>query len=378
MGFYQTQSCVSRPVRAASPVRAKTADTPVFRNDQLENRLIEAETLTNLPSTVPRVKLEFTYDYMSRRVGKTVYNWASNDWSLVETRGFVYDGWNLVSEKINNQQSTITNSYVWGLDLSGTLQSAGGIGGLLSARLGTNNACYTFDGNGNVSELIADSGSIAAHYEYSPFGETIVATGPLAKENKFRFSTKPMDDEIEWYNFGRRPYAPGMSRFTTKDPLGERGGLNLYLFVGNNSINRSDALGLLSWNDVVGMFQKTKDAIEAAEKCMDSVRAGFKRRDQGYGDKLNHCLSSCEISQDCGQGIATALGYLKEDRDLITGGLEWLIDLGVPKSWEDWIHEHIQGGNFDESVADFVANFAGCECKNDPAGCECCCKKLYK
>ena len=44
-----------------------------------------------------------------------------------ETRFFVYDGWNLIAEI--NQLDTIETKYVWGLDLSQTMQGAGGVPG---------------------------------------------------------------------------------------------------------------------------------------------------------------------------------------------------------------------------------------------------------
>ena len=53
---------------------------------------------------------------------------APGSWVQISDIRFIYDGWNLVSETISNRQSTITNSYCWGLDLSGSLQGAGGIG----------------------------------------------------------------------------------------------------------------------------------------------------------------------------------------------------------------------------------------------------------
>ncbi|MFA5343213.1 MAG: RHS repeat-associated core domain-containing protein [Kiritimatiellia bacterium] len=248
MGFYQTQSCVSRPVRAASPVRKKTADTPVFRNNQLENRLIGAETLSTLPSSVPRVKLEFAYDYMSRRVSKKVYKYESEIWNLQSEMRFAYDGWNLIREITTTPipPYSVTNSYVWGLDLSGSLQGAGGIGGLLAARLGTNNVCYTYDANGNVAELLQSTAygpqSILAHYEYSPFGETIVATGAMAKENKFRFSTKYTDDETGLVYYGYRYYSPSLGRWLSRDPI-DAIMLNLYGFVDNNVMNYVDTDG---------------------------------------------------------------------------------------------------------------------------------------
>ena len=78
------------------------------------------------------------------------------------THTFVYDGWNLVQETIQNQQSTITNHYVWGKDLSGSRQGAGGVGGLLAVRQG--NAWYfpLTDANGNITAYINEQGSVVA------------------------------------------------------------------------------------------------------------------------------------------------------------------------------------------------------------------------
>jgi RHS repeat-associated protein len=41
-----------------------------------------------------------------------------------------------------------------------------------------------------------------------------------------------------------RPYEPNMARWTTRDPIGEAGGINLYGFGGNNPISRVDPFGL--------------------------------------------------------------------------------------------------------------------------------------
>ena len=44
--------------------------------------------------------------------------------------------------------------------------------------------------------------------------------------------------------YGKRYYDPVTGRWPSRDPIGERGGLNLYGFVGNDGVNRSDVLGL--------------------------------------------------------------------------------------------------------------------------------------
>jgi RHS repeat-associated protein len=44
-------------------------------------------------------------------------------------------------------------------------------------------------------------------------------------------------------NYGYRYYDPATGRWPSRDPIGERGGANLYGFVGNDSISKSDLLG---------------------------------------------------------------------------------------------------------------------------------------
>ena len=89
-----------------------------------------------------------------------------------------------------------------------------------------------------------------------------------------------------------------------------------------NQLYEYDLRGMAMWdevvNDAIAKLESAEMVIEAAMKCMETVEAAFQRR-----DKLNHCMSSCEIGIDCNQLIADALGQLKEVRDLFAGALEW-------------------------------------------------------
>ena len=190
-----------------------------------ENRLIAAVNGSTVVSN--------SYDYMSRRVSKTANG---------TTRQFLYDGWAMIRES----SGTTTNSFAYGLDLSGSLQGAGTIGGILAACLNGTNAVCVYDANGNLTDLVGDDGLVIAHYEYDPYGNVTAKSGPLADANPFRFSTKYTDDETGLLYYGLRFYSPALGRWVNRDPSGEMGGANLCRFVSNDPTTHWDYLGLLA------------------------------------------------------------------------------------------------------------------------------------
>ena len=65
--------------------------------------------------------------------------------------------------------------------------------------------------------------SLAVCCRYGPFGELIRATGPMAKANPFRFSTKYQDDETDLLYYGYRYYKPSTGDWLSHDPIDEPG-----------------------------------------------------------------------------------------------------------------------------------------------------------
>ena len=183
----------------------------------------------------------YAYDAQSRLISRSV------GVSPTTATAYIHDGWNRIAEyEINNQNSTIVirKSYLWGPDLSGAFQGAGGVGGLLAVnRVSSTMAYPAYDGNGNITEYLDATGGVLAHFEYDPFGNTVVSTD---YDNSFayRFSTKPIDQATGWYYYGYRWYDPLTGRWPSRDPIGEQGGVNLYGFVGNDGVGRVDVLGM--------------------------------------------------------------------------------------------------------------------------------------
>jgi RHS repeat-associated protein len=228
-----------------------------------ENRLVGWEPLLFVSGAK---KVEFKYDYLGRRIEKKVHQWTLSDpndpntgaWQPHETRRFIWNNWLLLLEL--DSDGNVLRKLTWGRDLSGSLDGAGGIGGLLAIQdangttTGENHETddlryvYFYDANGNVGQVIdlaapSASASIKAHYEYDAYGNLLVQSGSYAAANPYRFSTKPWDDETGLGYWGYRYYDPRLGRWISRDPIEELGGAHLYSYVHNRPASLFDAHG---------------------------------------------------------------------------------------------------------------------------------------
>ena len=227
--------------------------TRCFNYDD-ENQLISV-WVTNL------WRSDYVYDGLNRRRIVKDYGWTGSAWQVTNEVHYIYDRFQVLQERDTNDQPLVT--YTRGVDVSGTLEDAGGIGGLLArtdnkqwiAGLSTAHNYYFFDGNGNVAALVSTNGVPVAQYAYDPFGNILTMSGPLAYVNTYRFSSKEWNNNSGLYYFGDRFYDPLCQRWPNRDPFGEYGGLNLYDYVYNDPLGMLDPYGLAlfglydSWGD---------------------------------------------------------------------------------------------------------------------------------
>ena len=249
-------------------------------------------------ATFPAYTLEFAYDGLSRRVQKKTIKKGT-----AEMEGYLYDGWNVVMISNLNAGNGVHIarkwSCVWRPDIRsrlyarGSWQAAGGVGGLAWMQTGIAQtvAMYTYQsvsGNGEVHIPMMDhmgnvrhyyqikttgigasasyvTGQITANFDYDAFGREVRATGPKTPTSgqppglapgdpwvdvlPFHFSTKFTERESGLNYYGYRFYDPVDGRWLSRDPMGERGGMNLYGMAGNDPVNRWDLLGL-DWHHI--------------------------------------------------------------------------------------------------------------------------------
>lgn len=226
-----------------------------------ENQLIRI-TATNA------WKSEFTYDGKMRRRVRKEYSWKSSAWVLTNEVRYIYDGNLVIQERDQNNLAQVT--YTRGKDLSGSLEGAGGIGGLLARtdhstfnlQPSASHAYYHADGNGNIAMLINTQQVPVAKYLYDPFGSTLAASGSLGPVNVYRFSTREWHANSGTISYHYRPYAPTWQRWLTADPIGDTASMvfqakrflpgalskersiNAFMFVKNSPLRYIDPDGL--------------------------------------------------------------------------------------------------------------------------------------
>lgn len=250
-----------------------------------QNRLVSAESST---WPVQKGRTIYDYDAYGRRIRKRhavreqtdpeVWQWWVWPYVQQSETVFIWDGWTLLGEYERTDATAplqLRRSYLWGLDLvaSASEQSrigaAGGVGGLLWVNEFVPGQSTSFrqlapwyDLNGNVMGWMENStaGSRILHrQEYDAFGQLIIddtlepvltpafqAAGATHYLDRppIGFSTKYEDAETGFLYYGYRYYSAEMGRWLSRDPIEERGGINLYGMVRNDAVNRWDYLGL--------------------------------------------------------------------------------------------------------------------------------------
>ena len=296
-----------------------------------ENRLTRVMSVAGPSSSFRRV--EWKYDAMGRRVRQTAYILTNGVWQVVEDLKLISDPelFGRHVAELNATNNSLVRAYVWGLDLSETLDGAGGVGGLLWVRVNTGPATGThfvcYDGNGNVWQLVsASSGTETARCAYGPFGEPLRLSGSAALSNSFRFSTKRTEELTGLVLYESRAYYPTTGRWLSRDPIGESGGLNICSFLGGDPIRRIDPWGLDYSGGTGADFQEKlaclckcgKGACEKAASLASHALSETRKRFPGssaHNDKADawrHCYWSCEMARQLGVASAKCVGDVHE------------------------------------------------------------------
>ena len=147
---------------------------------------------------------------------------------------YIFSGSTLVGEVQNGVPAV---AYTWGAS------------GLVSERLLSQNRSlwYAYGPQGETRQLTDSAGAVADTYLYSPYGTLLASTG--TDTNPFRYggqagyytdSSNPTGTilcGLRWYN-------PALGRWLSRDPIGYKGGVNLYEYCASNPVGHLDPFGM--------------------------------------------------------------------------------------------------------------------------------------
>ena len=177
--------------------------------------------------------VEYVVDAAGRRIGRRV-NGHDNT-----ARGWLYkDGLNPVAEL--DEHGDVKATFVYGAK------------GNVPEYMVFNGERYRFltDHLGSVRLVVkANTGTIVQRMDYDEWGNVVTDSNPNFQP--FGFAGGLYDPETGLTRFGARDYDPELGRWTAKDPILFDGGqTNLYVYVGNDPVNRVDPSGLVDWEEV--------------------------------------------------------------------------------------------------------------------------------
>jgi RHS repeat-associated protein len=181
---------------------------------------------------------EYRYDGQHRRTERTVNGGDTH-------HSYYNDQWRPVEER-KNSETTASVSYLWGSrhrdDLVRRDRAVGGTS--------LNETRYVMMDYFNPAAITDAAGVVKERYAFSAFGVRTILNPDYSTRSssessmEFGFQGQFLDGESGLMNYGYRYYAPWLGRWTCKDPIMEKGGVNLYVLVGNGVVNAVDHLGL--------------------------------------------------------------------------------------------------------------------------------------
>ena len=203
------------------------------------------------------LRLTFSYDGRNRCAIRRTYTWTEGAWQWTTTLYLTYSDWNLLEER--DSEGTLAAAYVHGP----------GVDDVVARLTPTSTLYYHADAQHSTVAVTGAQGDVLERYTYDIFGLPTVRDGAsyatltaTAVGNRLLFQGREWLAEVKLSDHRNRLYSPEMQRWLNRDPIGERGGVNLSCFVSNGPINAFDPFGL----------HTEADCADDREGCYDLCR----------------------------------------------------------------------------------------------------------
>ena len=236
-------------------------------------------------------RTEFAYDGL----GRIVLVLERTKSAVIKTRRFVWIGNRIAQERDEND--VLVRRYF-------------AEGEQRTTRAERGDYYYALDHLGSIREVTDKLGTVQARYDYDPSGKRTKMTGQLDFDLGY---AGYFHHEPSGLDFARhRAYDSILGRWISRDPIAERGGLNLYQYVGNDPVNATDPTGLFkvygNWcgPDWTGgrkeayapnsssYYQPPVSALDAACETHDICYYQCRANHGCNGETRSQCFRECD------------------------------------------------------------------------------------
>ncbi|MBU0678144.1 MAG: RHS domain-containing protein [Verrucomicrobia bacterium] len=193
------------------------------------------------------------YDALGRRV-KTAANGVTNY--------LIYNGIHVIAKV--DASGSLKKSYTWGPGIDELLSMT------VYGETETNTYYYLTDHLGSVHAVTDEDGQIVESYRYDAWGRVLGVYDGTGKpinesaiDNHYLWQGRWYSWDTDLYYFRARWYESVSDRWLSRDPIGISGGLNQYVFCGDDPLNWIDPLGLCAEEGTSGVdcFQGGLDVV---------------------------------------------------------------------------------------------------------------------
>ncbi len=181
----------------------------------------------------------YRYDALGRRIARSVDPDGAGP-KTAHSEYFVYDGMHVWMD--SDESGHVTARYLFSDEIDEPLARY---------RPGEGTVWYLTDHLGSVRNLVDSVGTVVDTIDYDSFGNIVSESSPQLGD-RYKYTGREWDEELELYYYRARYYSPETGRFTSEDPISFWGGqTNLNTYVGNSPTIYVDPSGLIALGEYV-------------------------------------------------------------------------------------------------------------------------------
>jgi RHS repeat-associated protein len=275
---------------------AYDADGNLTNNGRGETYTWDAENELTSITYANGSSTQFTYDAFQRRIAVVEWPGGVGVGTPSSTKRFVWIDAAIAEERENDGTTVAKRFFNQGEQIS------------------SSNYYYTFDHLGSIREMVDNSGTIQARYDYDPYGKTSKTSGPLDSDFQFAGYYKHPSSGLNLTLY--RAYDSETGKWLSRDPLKEQVSPNLYQYGSNEPTNQIDPTGKqpVVW---VLIFMAVALVGYGVHETIDKIETGLQpvgNYEQGNSDLANATTEEArkKATEEIKCSAAAAPGGLNE------------------------------------------------------------------